>query len=816
MKVDKEFLLKNRFWVCLGVFVPAWLIILCIIAFTSNKESQSKFETAKNNVTKLSNPRNSKWVDALKAKQEKLDVRKTEIWDRGFKEQNTSLEGGDNPVITWPNDTKAPLGTVMKDKYFGDEFAKNALDSVNMRREYPRLYRAQMSQLSDIPKPAYLTPGLDRMIRNGTVVINKGTDPTAEECWYLQEEVCVRRELLQMVKNAIDSVGHFRNNSQLKRLETVTETRGAISFQSPDWQLDFVIERSDDKPAEKTEEPAPAEAKPGEQKPGEAKPGDAKAEGDKQAEAKPVEKPADKPVEPAQGEKPADGKVKAYLSLRSKLTNLRAVPASLTDLRFEIRQRDFSRRGAWRRLELKLQGPALASLKAAEVKDLGIKDRIELVGFNMDEPIDVELKLDKGDPLPQGVVQRERLRNSLWEMELLFGVNDKGELQLLPTSRLTNIQSARRTLPLFHAEFQLQQGGKNPITIPLQGEPVAWHHSVQFKDVGIKAPLAMASLNRGEPLDVQQVMSWLNSPVKRVDALELGVRGHSHRTVVFKMEPRIKPSEEETKQATEAAAPAPGGPGGTDDRGGSGPGMMNMGGGPGGPTTQTADSTSFTPVLHLDRNRYARVTEPVRRLPVGLVLIVDQAYMQEVLAAFSPPNSRLRFHQTQVIWQHTHGIRPPAPPGSEPEPGTPTEPGGPGGFRPGGPGGVAGMGAGDNRSAAGQPTGVGGGSGKGMGGIGGIGGLQPGGPGGFRPSGPGAMGPGGMGPGGMGPGGMSPGMPTGGFPGPGGYPGLGGAPTAADPEEDPNLIELQIYGLVSLYERFPPQKAPETTPEAPK
>ena len=60
-------------------------------------------------------------------------------------------------------------------------------------------------------------------------------------------------------------------------------------------------------------------------------------------------------------------------------------------------------------------------------------------------------------------------------------------------------------------------------------------------------------------------------------------------------------------------------------------------------------------------------------------------------------------------------------------------------------------------------------------------------------------------------------LPKGG-PGPGkpGYP-MGGNPnestTSAD-EGDRNLVELAVYGIASLYERYPPKPAPD--PNAPK
>jgi hypothetical protein len=61
-------------------------------------------------------------------------------------------------------------------------------------------------------------------------------------------------------------------------------------------------------------------------------------------------------------------------------------------------------------------------------------------------------------------------------------------------------------------------------------------------------------------------------------------------------------------------------------------------------------------------------------------------------------------------------------------------------------------------------------------------------------------------------------MPGAGMPGmPGGYgrPGM----YLEEQEEDMNLVELAVYGIASLYERFPPKKeqpaADSTTPAEP-
>ena len=171
-------------------------------------------------------------------------------------------------------------------------------------------------------------------------------------------------------------------------------------------------------------------------------------------------------------------------------------------------------------------------------------------------------------------------------------------------------------------------------------------------------------------------------------------------------------------------------------------------------------------MLDANRLRYIDVTDQVRRMPVALVLVVDQMFVQDVLACYA--NSPLRFQVTQYHWKRFRGTLD--------SPGGATLTGGGSPFGPGGPPG-----------AGGSPFG---GS----------------------------------------PGGPSEGGAEGGSPGPGGMPGGFGsgssAPAVAEEQVTSGLVELSLYGIVTLYERYevaapaapapadapPPQPAAPTTP----
>jgi hypothetical protein len=173
-------------------------------------------------------------------------------------------------------------------------------------------------------------------------------------------------------------------------------------------------------------------------------------------------------------------------------------------------------------------------------------------------------------------------------------------------------------------------------------------------------------------------------------------------------------------------------------------------------------------VLNANKKRYVEVTPGVRRMPVAIAVVVDQAYMQDVLLAFA--NSQLKFQITQVNWNRFRGTLATGTndPNASPDPivGPTILSSGPGNF------------------------------GEGFG------------PRGPKPNiGPGPMGP--IGPGPMGPvGPFGPGSPFG---------PTGSLATVSESQLTSGLIELSIYGVVSLYEKFvPPGETPKEAKVDPK
>ena len=255
-----------------------------------------------------------------------------------------------------------------------------------------------------------------------------------------------------------------------------------------------------------------------------------------------------------------------------------------------------------------------------------------------------------------------------------------------------------------------------------------------------------------------------NVPVRRIDVVSLGKLDARHSSMALKP-PTGGVFAELAAQQEAAQAPAGeegglGGPTSFGSSSGDGPGGRPGLGGLGG---ATAGGTPEA-ILNANLARYVEATEQVRRRPVAVVLVLDQIYLQDALAAYA--NSDLRFQVTQFHWERfrdpaeTLGIptNPNDPSGGLPGGYSGGLPGGPGGFQPGegGEGGGLGSSFGSGSSSGGRVPGFGSG------------------------------------------------MLSGGFsPGSSGDPGYGSAANAiSDAQATSGLVKLSVYGIVTLYEKF--------------
>jgi hypothetical protein len=422
-------------------------------------------------------------------------------------------------------------------------------------------------------------------------------------------------------------------------------------------------------------------------------------------------------------------------------------------------------------------------------------------------------KLD-ADGKPTATPDPEKLkalfRSRTWGVELkvvkegtaykLVGTlsNLTERLQLLGNNNTLalNVWFAKAPQPLLFqigGEYLAGKGAKK--LVKLDGKEVE-----EAADAIAAVPLPSHTLAAGvEPTEivrVEQVFDTRTVPVKQINALVLGKLDSRYAGQQL-VAPKFFPPDPDAAGAADAKGPGgpPGGPpgstggppgvpmGATGPPAGppTGPGAGFGGGLPAGPQAVPGKPFGGGSILEIadgNKKRYLAATGEVRRMPVGLVLVVDQSFLQDVLLAFA--NSPLRFQITQVTWKRFSG----------------TLVGATSSGTSAGPGGDIAFGSGSsNVRGSGDPDAV-------MSPSMGVSKVRPTMPGSGAPGGPGPVrtGPGGAGPGSVGPA-SSAGGPNG--------------SSVSEAQITAGLIELSVYGVISLYEKFETAKAPDApTPVA--
>jgi len=383
----------------------------------------------------------------------------------------------------------------------------------------------------------------------------------------------------------------------------------------------------------------------------------------------------------------------------------------------------------------------------------------------------------KDEPAPPPEVKaRKRFYNSMWEVDVMFETMDRDKF-ISPRTKIMNVHQDKRILTLDNpiagttTEFLLRQG-TTTFSLKAQGEPLGFGQPREF--VKDKLPLPF-SFDLNKDFTLEQVYTFKNTPIKMIQNLELGRTSHrlSNVKLVHRSANVLKKETGGAEGAEGDNAAGPGGPGMPPGGpgmppGGSGMPMMGEGGGMGMRRGGMGTSSVKDPTLinGIDRSIYIHATDQCRHLPFAMSLILDQTIMNEVLASLA--NSKLRIQVTQFHYQHLSGYK-----------------------------------------NSGFIAGAAGPAGSADAGSGGPGFSPPG--GGMRPAGPGGR------PMGSEDGGMRPPPGMGGGGGPGfrptvGNPNLPNSSNNSSSVGDVNLVEINLYGVASLFEK---PGAPPIVPDNP-
>src|SRR6266540_2899809 len=110
-KIDKEFLLKHRFWILEGVFVVLVLVPLIVISTSVGsavQEKQKDYDAKKKSVEDIRDPKNQRVVDAWQKQDNQVASKQNQVHRDAWLVQRD--------IYTWPEGLEGNF----KDKHFGE------------------------------------------------------------------------------------------------------------------------------------------------------------------------------------------------------------------------------------------------------------------------------------------------------------------------------------------------------------------------------------------------------------------------------------------------------------------------------------------------------------------------------------------------------------------------------------------------------------------------------------------------------------------------------------------------------------------------
>jgi hypothetical protein len=205
VNVNKELLLKHRFWILLGIGVILLVIGMITLPSSIGNQVEKKakdFDSAVRVLKGIKDTKNQDWVDKLTKQDGYIESRKNVVWEQAWNSQAY--------LYTWPEELQAKFSEHYR--YFGD-----TIDPRD-REQFGNYYETQLYNVIDLVQP--LTPLGSGVVqfRGGWSKLTKlqrtfGDIPTNEQVWFSQEDLWVKRELLRIVRNTNDMVGRYQEVS---------------------------------------------------------------------------------------------------------------------------------------------------------------------------------------------------------------------------------------------------------------------------------------------------------------------------------------------------------------------------------------------------------------------------------------------------------------------------------------------------------------------------------------------------------------------------------------------------------------------------
>lgn len=274
MKVDKDAILKQKFWILLGVCALLWLICLSVLYANGGgpaDEAKKSYDTAKkaiSNFTGANRPKNDSFLPPWQADIKQFEQHKNTVWRSawdGDKEGDTppgqQRWEGQKGMYTWPSSAEYPLNTEL---LYPDQMKADGTTPVLdvNRREWFKTkagYASQFDVLVNELMGDRERPDPDKPL--GVVAFKGGFDaimqpidwessqrpPDIEECWLAQEDFWVKRELLYTVRDALSLASAM--NPVDAAAEKIDPPAGAPAggprqvFRNDSWEVQLLFDK---------------------------------------------------------------------------------------------------------------------------------------------------------------------------------------------------------------------------------------------------------------------------------------------------------------------------------------------------------------------------------------------------------------------------------------------------------------------------------------------------------------------------------------------------------------------------------------------
>lgn len=249
-KIDKEFLIKNRFWILLGAVVVLVLASNGWLGADVSPEIQRKKADVAKQKRDLDSQKmlvaTQKELENLSAKEQSLVARQKEVWQAAWDIQKD--------LIQWPPTLMTPDAAValrtrygnerddLRKLYFGDWIPETlrehfALDAT--------AYKTQVQDIVKLVEPTDFNGGWQKVVKHvadwNTGVLGA---PDSEEMWLAEEDLVLQRELFKAVQETNQVVGRFKLETDPAKAPTPNPAKfekARSLFRNPYWELDLTV-----------------------------------------------------------------------------------------------------------------------------------------------------------------------------------------------------------------------------------------------------------------------------------------------------------------------------------------------------------------------------------------------------------------------------------------------------------------------------------------------------------------------------------------------------------------------------------------------